>query len=149
MSFNFIILLYAFSGMMANIFYIPQIFLYVKQIKARGTISLITWGGWMFCGIIAFIYAVVEVQKIEMMIVTGFNAVAQTFIFGLGAWHRIKSSSDAANQSKAAFVSSAAPDNMDYLINQDSTKILIIMASHFSKVCRRFERRYFVIRKPK
>jgi hypothetical protein len=154
MTFNLIVLLYSVSGMIANVFYIPQVWLYLKRVEARGTISLITWGGWMICGIITFAYAVIEVGKIEMMLVTGFNAAAQIFIFALGVWYRIKPDDSRRRQRqqlKRAFsqrpAAAALQDNeINFVNDQDALKLLVLMLTHFSRVCGRYKRRFYRLR---
>lgn len=145
MNFDLIVVLYTFSGMLANIFYIPQIILYLKNANSRNTISLITWGGWMFCGVIAFCYALLEVQKIEMILVTGINATAQIFIFSLGLFHRLRSPNEISLQ-KRSFHHSSTSFETENLSDLNSLKLLIISITGFSRSCRRYKRR-FLLRK--
>lgn len=82
--------IYGASGVIAALFYVPQILRLVRDKRAREGFSLVTWGAWTGLSVIAFAYASLIVRTSEMMIATGLNMACQMIITVLVTNHRIR-----------------------------------------------------------
>lgn len=82
-------LLYGASGIAASALYIPQILRYHRDARARRSISLLAWGGWILIAFITIAYALQVVHSPLIAAVAGVNALAQLIVLGYGLQARM------------------------------------------------------------
>lgn len=70
--------LYAISGLVTNLLYLPQLVLLWRSPEARRALSFTAWAGWALLDIVALVHAVLVVpDQPEMAIVAAVNLLAQ------------------------------------------------------------------------
>lgn len=82
-------MLYGISGVAALGCYLPQLRRYHRDPRARDSISISSWGGWIAVTLITLLYAVF-VQKSGLFAgVTALNAAAQCAVLAYGIKGRL------------------------------------------------------------
>lgn len=82
--------LYGTSGIAATALYLPQILKYHRDRRARMSISLVAWSGWIAIAAIGVLYALLVARNPLIAAVAGMNIVAQLTVLSYGIAARFR-----------------------------------------------------------
>jgi hypothetical protein len=99
-------ILYGASGVAASALYLPQILKYRRDHKARLSISILSWSGWIAVAAITILYALFVVKSYLIAGVAGLNVLAQITVLFYGVSARLDRR--AAVSTRAASIARAA-----------------------------------------
>lgn len=94
--------LYGVSGVAASALYIPQIIKYHHDRKARMSISLLSWGGWIAIAAVTILYAIFVVKNVLFAAVAAMNVIAQVTVLIYGLHARLSGRCAALSQTRIA-----------------------------------------------
>lgn len=89
-------LLYGASGVAAVALYLPQISTYHRDLTARRSISLLSWGGWLALAGITILYALYVISNPLIAGIAALNVLAQATVLFYGVRSRLASTTPAS-----------------------------------------------------
>lgn len=121
--------LYAVSGLVTNLLYLPQLALLWRSPEARRALSFTAWAGWALLDIVALVHAILVVpDQPEMAIVAAVNLVAQGTVVCFIGYELVRQWATGPSPSIPTTVAPARPADAAVILRKSAQRPFLYVA---------------------